>query len=119
MKFIGLLFIIAFLSSCHKQPATSVALQGRLDAANLISEPNARNEALGKLAIDAAGAKDIQIATAAIESINEPNRKNSTAETCALVLSRNVEPKAATAVAQLISDPNVRNRTLQAIAQGQ
>ena len=78
-----------------------------------------RNGSLGKVAIDAANAKDIPTATKAIASISEPNLLNSTAATCALALSKMSEPKSATAIAQLITDSNLRNNTLQTIAQGQ
>jgi hypothetical protein len=117
MKCLGLLLAVVLLSACEKQPASP--LQGRLEAANSISEPNARNESLGKVAIDAANAKDTATSARAIESITNPNLMNSTAATCALALSKKADPKSATTIAQLISDPNLRNSTLQTIATGQ
>ena len=119
MKYLGLLLAVVLLSACDKQPATASALQGRLEAALSISEPNSHNEALGKVATDAADAKDIPTTTKAIESISDPNLKNNTAAKCALALSKMTEPKAATGIAQLITDPNLHNNTLQAIAKGQ
>ena len=119
MKYRGLLLAVVLLSACDKQPAKGSPLQGRLEAANSISEPNARNESLGKVAIDAANAKDIPTTTKAIGSITDPNLMNSTAATCALALSKKAEPKSATAIAQLITDPNLRNSTLHTIAIGQ
>ena len=119
MKYLGLLLVVMLLSACDKQSSAGSPLQGRLEAANAISDPNARNESLGKVAIDAANAKDIPTTTKAIKSISEPNRMNSTAATCAIALSSKTEPKSATAIAQLITDPNLRNSTLQTIAKGQ
>ena len=117
LRHLGLLFIVILLSACDKQAASP--FQGRLEAANAISEPNARNQSLGKVALDAANALDISTTKKAIESMNEPNLMNSTAATCALALSKKADPKSATTIAQLISDPNLRNSTLQTIAKGQ
>ena len=119
MKYLGLLLAAMLFSACDKQPATGSALQGRLEAAKSISEPNARNESLGKVAIAAANAKDISTTTKALEGMSDPNQMNSTAATCALTLSKLTEPKSATAIAQLITDPNLRNSTLRTIATGQ
>ena len=119
MKYLGLLLAVMLLSACDKQSATGSALQGRLEAAKSISEPNSRDGSLGNVAIDAANAKDISTTTKALESMSEQNLKNSTAATCALALSKLTEPKSATVIAQLITDPNLRNSTLQTIARGQ
>ena len=120
MKYPGLLLaVVVLLSACGKQSPSDPAMQGRLEAANAISEPNSRNGSLAKLALDAANAKDLRTTTKALDSINEPNLKNSTAATCALAFSTNHDTKTATEIAQLISDPNLRNNTLQSIAKGQ
>jgi hypothetical protein len=119
MKYLGLFFAAVLLSACNKQPVAASPMQGRLEAANSISEPNARNEALGKVAIDAANAKDMATTTKAIEGITLPALMNSTAATCALAFSRKADPKSATTIARLISEPNLRNSTLQSIATGQ
>jgi hypothetical protein len=118
MKYLGLLLAVLFLSCCGKPPAGDAALQGRLEAAKAISDPNVRNESLGLVAVDAANAKDIPTTTQAIESISEPSRMNSTAATCALALAKKAEPKPAAAIAQMITDTSLRNSTLQTIAKG-
>jgi hypothetical protein len=120
MKTIGLLLAaVLLMSACGKQSTSDPAMQGRLDAANAISEPNSRNGALAQLAIDAANAKDVRATTKALDGINEPSLKNSTAATCALAFSGKRETKTATEIAQLISEPSLRNSTLQSIAKGQ
>ena len=119
MKYLTLLLAVMLLVACDKQPVTVSPLQGRLEAANSISDPNAKNQSLSKVAIDASNASDISTAKKAIDSMTEPNLMNSTAATCAIALSKKTDAKSATTIAQLISDPNLRNSTLQTIATGQ
>src|SRR4051812_29857400 len=106
------LFIIAaaaMLSACDKPsaPAAPVAeltpFQLRLDAALQISAGEARDEALGKLARDAAEARDVQVTRAAVQAIGSVEVKDRAAADCSLALAKYSEPKAANEVARMIT----------------
>ena len=78
-----------------------------------------RDEAFAKLATDAAGAKNFQVAMQAVGGIYDLGLKDKTAETCALALSRQGDSKGAANIAQTIYSMEIRDRTMKAIAQNQ
>ena len=128
MKYLALLLTAALFSACHEQsepsasapPTTPAAasLRGRLDAAEAIVGVTARDDALSKLATDAARVNDLDVTTEAIGHIIGITSKDSAAAACALELAKQAQPKAASQVAQMIISTQLRDQTLTAIAKG-
>jgi len=98
---------------------TASALAARLEAAGQISGSSQRDEALEKVATDAAAAKDADIVKRAVNIIMASASKDRSAEACALALAKQGDVKAAGEVAQMISATSARDRTLAAIAKGE
>ena len=119
MKYSALLFTLMLFGACEKESATSGSLHARLEAAKTIGSQEPRDEALAKVAIDAAEAKEADVATQAVQKIGDQHQRDNTARTCALTLSKNGEAKAATIIAQGIGDQAVRDNTLKEVAKGQ
>lgn len=91
-------------------------LNGRLEAANSMSDPGLRNDAYKILAIDAADSQMAEVVLSALGKMNDPGVKNTTASTCAVKLAEKGDQKYATTVALLITDPGIKNDTLAKIA---
>lgn len=101
-------------------PATSpsTAAAARLSAALAIGGNNERDDALAKVATDAAAQTDASIATQAVDAIASVNTHDETAARAALSLSKS-QPAAAGELAGKIRSNNLRDATLAKIAKGE
>jgi len=104
---------------CNKsadEPASP--LKGKLDAALEIRDPLVRDDALFKVAQEAAAAADVAIAKKAIREMGDPIKKDDAAAAAAFKLAEKSLNSEATEVAKLIGDPIKRDATLAKIAKG-
>ena len=120
----------AIFAACNRQPSNQStgseassrtnagSLEERLNAATQISSLSARDDALGRVAVDAAKAKQPTVTKAAVQQISTVSIKDRIAEECALALTKAGETAAARETAAFISSLTVRDRTLGAIAKG-
>lgn len=118
MKYLPLLLLVTLLSACQKPTPTAAALNGRMDAADSISNSATRDDALTKLAAGAAAANDLEVTTKALERINNFAQKDQAEQTCATLLAKQSETRAAAKVAGMINSIELRDRTPQAVAKG-
>ena len=121
---------VAMFAACNRQPLNQStvsersaqmnagSLEERLNAAKEISSLSSRDDALGRVAVDAAKAKQTTVTKAAVQAISTVSTKDRIAEECALTLAKGGETAAAREVAALISSLSMRDRTLGAIATG-
>jgi hypothetical protein len=91
----------------------------RLDAAKGIGNNATRDEALSKLAIDAAANGDGEITRKAVDAIFNSATKSEVASRSALKLGKAGKGDEANAVARLIFNNAIRDETLAKIAKGQ
>jgi hypothetical protein len=120
----------ALFAACNRQPpnlpagseasarTNAASLAERLNAATQISSLSARDDALARVAVDAAKAKQTTVTKAAVQGIGTVSIKDRIAEECALALTKAGETAAARETAAFISSLTVRDRTLGAIAKG-
>lgn len=92
---------------------------GRLNAAKSINATSSKDEALSKLAIDAAAGGDGEIAKQAVEAISSTAIKDSAASQAAVTLAKVGKSNEANAVARLIHSTATRDSTLAKIAKGE
>jgi len=116
-------FFLPFALGCDEPKAPHVnaatgQLAGRLSAAKGITDMGQRNEALAKLARDAAEAGDGDIANQAITSITDMDVRNKVAYSAALQLAKAGKTDLATTTATHITDMDLRNKVLSKIAKG-
>jgi predicted Ser/Thr protein kinase len=97
--------------------ATIADLTDRFAAARSISMFTERDEALVRVAIDAAKAGNSAIAQAALGEIKQYTAHDDAASSAALELSRSGHRQEAIAIAKTIKQFTVRDRTLSAVAQ--
>ena len=113
-------------TSAPRDPSTTTAasveaspLAARLEAAMQIASNDARDDALRKIALDAAKAKDAAITKVGVGRILGDSRRERTAEETALIFAQAGMHRTAKELAQLIASNDARDRTLSAIAKGE
>jgi hypothetical protein len=105
-------------STAGPKPETTVVAT-RLSAAQDIGDSVARNDALSKLALDAAAGGDGATTRKAIGAIGDSVAKNEAASKAALILAKARNGVDANAVARLIGDSVGIDNTLAKIAKGE
>jgi hypothetical protein len=95
------------------------AFASRVDAAKAIDNSAVRDEALSKLAIEAATGNDGESAKKAVEAITNTARKDEAASKAALKLAKAGLGDEANAIALLIVNSAVRDQALAKIAKGE
>ena len=96
--------------------STSTDFKGRLKAAQKITNSGTKNEALSKLAKDAAKAGEGEIVKQAIDDINQSGTKNLAASVAAVSLAEAGEGSAAVEVAAMINESGAANETFSKVA---
>jgi hypothetical protein len=99
-------------------PIEASALPARLQAAKQVSNQAERDDALQKVARDAAATKQAALAKDALHQITNTTVQERAAAACALALSRSGDPTSAIEVAQMISSQSLRDDVLVRIAKG-
>ncbi len=124
MKRLPILVTALFLAGCAHRFAPGPAVQSpdtlpaRFQAAMQVSGQAQRDDALQKVARDAAAAKQAALAKEALRAIAAVDTQERAAVRCALALSANGDPKSAIEVAQLISTQHTRDEVLVKSAKG-
>lgn len=90
----------------------------RLVAALEIASPSTRDEALGKLAEDAAAAGESAVTAKAIRNIASPSDHDRHAAAAAVWLAKANQVEGGLEVARMISAPSTRDEALKLIATG-
>jgi hypothetical protein len=94
------------------------SLPGRLAAAKALTSPHQRQEALARLAVDAAELGDAEIARGCIDQITSPARKQEVVYKSALGLAKANKAEDAVALAGTLTSPAQRQQALSRIANG-
>ncbi|HEV3142409.1 MAG TPA: hypothetical protein VGZ47_00835 [Gemmataceae bacterium] len=114
---LGLAILGAF--GCNKSADESPSpLRGKLEAALEIRDPIVRDDALFKVAQEAAAAGDLALTKKAVREMGDPIKKDDAAAASAFKLAEKGQNSEATEVAKLINDPIKRDATLAKIAKG-
>src|SRR5687767_12108941 len=129
--FVLLMILVTFAYGCgvrttrststvrtQKAPSESADFAGRLEAAKSIFDSNKRDAALAKVAADAAGAGEGEIAKQAIQKIFSSSAKDDAAYNAAIGLTKAGKSKEAKGVADQIFDSNRKDAALAKIAEG-
>ena len=105
---------------CSTEPAQLAAspLKGKLDAAMAIRDGIKRDDALLKVAVDAASLGEVEVAKKAVQEIRDGIKHDDAAARCAVPLAEQGKTKEATTIANLIRDAVKRDDTLAKIASG-
>ena len=132
MRFIGSCFLVVAVSilcagcgprEAAKQeggvPPAPGGFASRLAAANAISDMTARDDALSRLALDAAAGGDGDTTKKAVQDIASMEKKDQAASRAALKLAKAGKGEDANAVAMLIGNSSTRDQTLAKIAKGE
>src|SRR5262245_5414381 len=106
-------------SSKPPGPSGAESLAGRLDAAKAITNSTTRDDALAKLATDAAAGGDAAIVKKALGEIHLTTKKDEAAAKAALKLAKEGNVDDANAVARMISITTTKDKTLEKIAKGE
>ncbi|MGO8696399.1 MAG: protein kinase domain-containing protein [Limisphaerales bacterium] len=96
--------------------AARQTLAGRLAAAAAIGNGEARDSALGAVAVDAAKTGDIELVNNALRQMRDFNQRNQAARESALQLAKHGLRMQAIDIAKDISDGNLRDQTLTELA---
>jgi hypothetical protein len=99
--------------------ASEGVFSSRLEAAKAIFDSTARDEALSKVAVDAAAAGEADVVMKAIQSIFDSALKDEAASQSALKLGKFGKGSEANAAVRLIFDSSLRDKTLAKIAKGE
>jgi len=99
-------------------PTSMSANAARLKAAMAISSLSERDEALAKLAADAAAQGDTDVTAKAVEGVVDVTFHDKTATGCALALAKAGKTASATDLARTIRSQTQRDATLAQIAKG-
>jgi len=91
----------------------------RLDAAKAIGNTATRDEALSRVARDAAAGGDAETAKKAVEAVGNSAKKDEAGSEAALALGKAGRVAEANAVARLIGNSSARDQTLAKIAKGE
>lgn len=91
----------------------------RLAAALTISNVTSKDDAISRVALDAAEAGDGEVTTKAISAISNVQTKDAAASRAALKLAKASRGEEANAVARMISNIGVRDQTLAKLAKGE
>ena len=116
---LAVLLCASLLVGCRKdEPAArkDTGFAARLKATHYINVSSEKNAALKELAINAAGAGDVEITKKAIITINVTEDRNSAAAKAAELLSKSGNVEAAIKVAELINMTELRNEVFKKIA---
>jgi hypothetical protein len=97
---------------------TPEALNGRLDAASALVDLGKRDDALVKVAEDAASAGLAEIVKKALSKVTDIGEKDAAAANCALKLAKAGKGPEATEVAKSITDLGKRDSVLSKLAKG-
>jgi hypothetical protein len=112
---------LALAVGCSNEPKpaqTPEQLQGRLTAADAMTNASEKNDVLQVIAQDAADSGAGDVVLKALGKITNASTRNDTAEACALSLAKRGDTRAATAIAQQISNASLKNDVLAKIAKG-
>jgi hypothetical protein len=103
---------------CTNESAQLAAspLKGKLDAAMAIRDGIKRDDALMKVAVDAASMGEVEVARKAVQEIHDGIKHDEAAARCAVPLAEQGKTKEATTIANLIRDGLKRDDTLSKIA---
>lgn len=99
--------------------ANSPELEARLAAAQQISNPTERDQALAKLSLDASASGAAEVVAKAVQGIGNPSVKDDSAAVAAIQLAGVGKPAEATQIASTISNPTLRDKTLSKLAKGE
>jgi hypothetical protein len=126
---LGLLLPLAFSRGCNCQgsrgggaapsaarPTSAPAIAARLDAARQIAGVAERDDALGKVAADAAAQGDVDVASRSLEAMSDVTAHDEAAAKCARTLAKAGNPAGATEIAKAIRGVTRRDATLAEIA---
>jgi len=103
---------------CSTEPAQLAAspLKGKLDAAMAIRDGIKHDDALLKVAVDAASVGEVEVAKKAVQEIHDGIKHDDAAARSAVSLAEQGKTKEATAIANLIHDGVKRDDTLSKVA---
>jgi hypothetical protein len=93
-------------------------LPGRLAAARALASPSQKQEALAKLALDAAELGEAETARACIDQLTSHSQKQAVTVKSALRLARASKAEDAVALASTLKSPSQRQQALSRIANG-
>jgi hypothetical protein len=94
------------------------ALAGRFAAARALTSPTQKQEALAKLAADAAELSEVETTRGCIDLLTSPTQKQEVTYKSALRLARADKAKDAVALASTLTSPTQRQQALSKIANG-
>ena len=94
------------------------SLAGRLAAAKALTSPSQKQEAVAKLAVDAAELGDAETAKGCIDQLASPSQKQEVIYRSALRLARANKVEDAVALANTLTSPSQKQQTLSKIANG-
>ncbi len=109
--------VVAPVPTTTSSEATTADLQVRLQAAETIAAFTARDQALRRVAIDAAGLGDAAVVQEALRKMEQFTERDAAASEAAVRLAKAGQRAAAIAVAQTISQFTVRDDTLRQLSQ--
>lgn len=103
---------------CSTEPAqlATSPLKGKLDAAMAIRDGIKHDDALLKVAVDAASVGEVEVAKKAVQEILDGIKHDDAAARSAVSLAEQGKTKEATAIANLIHDGVKRDDTLAKVA---
>ncbi len=115
VKRIGLGFALV-LAGCASSPQTTSQLSDRLSNAEQISDSGQKDDALQKVAKDAANAGQSQICLNAVAQVSNSNLRDGTAHTCADIFNGKGDRTTAELLVNKIGDTGMQNEIRKAYA---
>jgi hypothetical protein len=94
------------------------SLPGRFAAATALTSPHRKQEALAKLAVDAAELGEVETTRGCLDQLTGPTQKQEVTYKSALRLARANKAKDAVALASTLTSPTQRQQTIFKIAKG-
>ncbi len=102
--------LVLLLAGCHPEMQTSGQLLDRLDSAQLIAAPAARQSALAGIAQDAARSGEPDVCLRAVDDLQASPLRDKTAAACAQTFNARGERVTADALVGRIAAPAERER---------